>query len=137
MTDADLPLSKIVVLVVEDDPTLRSTVASLFREPRFIVKTAAGGHEAVEIIKTFHIDLVLTDETMPRGTGSELVHAIEKLVHTAALDPIPKVILMTGYSSDAVNELVAKQMVTLIQKPFSKKAIFSLIDGLFGGQGAE
>jgi two-component system, response regulator YesN len=56
-----------------------------------IVGTAQNGQEALEIVENNKVDLLLTDISMPRMTGIELLKKINSMVHK------PIVILISGY----------------------------------------
>jgi two-component system, cell cycle sensor histidine kinase and response regulator CckA len=83
------------ILLVEDEPTLRSGTARLLADQGYEVLVASDGLEALEAFdrEPGAIDLVLTDVAMPRMRGDELAR---QLADRAA--PVD-VILMTGYDS--------------------------------------
>jgi two-component system, response regulator YesN len=56
-----------------------------------IVGTAQNGQEALELVENNNVDLLLTDISMPRMTGIELLKKINSMVHK------PIVILISGY----------------------------------------
>ncbi len=62
-----------VVLVVDDDPSVRSLVATIVAEGGYDVLTAAGGAQALQIATEAQVDLLLTDLMMPGMSGSELI----------------------------------------------------------------
>ena len=63
------------ILVVEDEKTLLKVMAGLFKpySDRFKVFTATNGKEAVKILESKSIDLVITDLKMPEMDGIELL----------------------------------------------------------------
>ncbi|ROR01687.1 PAS domain-containing protein [Desulfosoma caldarium] len=63
------------VLLAEDDPAVRSYLATVLREAGYRVLEAQDGMEAVEVFATSEepIDLVVTDVSMPRMGGQEAV----------------------------------------------------------------
>lgn len=64
---------KPVVLFVDDEErVLKSLKRLLFYEP-FEVKTAESASEALKILESSHIDIVISDEKMPEKSGSELL----------------------------------------------------------------
>ncbi|MDO9099358.1 MAG: PocR ligand-binding domain-containing protein, partial [Caldisericota bacterium] len=97
-----------VVLVVEDEPVVRTVTRSLLTRSGYRVMTAANGSEAVDTVLQHprEIDLVLLDMTMPGMTASEVVQAIR------ALDPAVPILLNSGYtSSDAVKNMLKEGSV--------------------------
>jgi CheY-like chemotaxis protein len=80
------------VLVVDDDPDVRSFVMTVLDENRYIPLVAQDGVEGFEMIEKNPPDLVILDVLMPRGSGIRLYH---KLKTTAKYKELP-VIMFTG-----------------------------------------
>jgi CheY-like chemotaxis protein len=59
----------LTVLVVDDYREVRELVSELFREQGCRVLEATNGHEAVEIVRTERVDLILMDLDMPVMDG--------------------------------------------------------------------
>jgi len=72
--DADKPL---MVLVVDDSPTIRKIVEICLSRLGIEVRGAAGGEEAAEALKRISPDLVLADARMPAPDGYELCERIK------------------------------------------------------------
>jgi len=69
-----------MVLLVEDDPTLRSTLAFNLVREGYDVRTAADGTTALEAIaqEGERLDLVILDVMLPRVNGFQVLRAIRK-----------------------------------------------------------
>jgi two-component system, OmpR family, phosphate regulon response regulator PhoB len=80
------------VLVVDDDPDVRSFVMTVLDENRYMPLVAEDGVEGFEMIEKDPPDLVILDVLMPRGSGIRLYH---KLKTTEKYKQIP-VIMFTG-----------------------------------------
>jgi PAS domain S-box-containing protein len=109
-----------VILVVEDEPSVREIVASSLRRFGYTVLTAGSGPEALELCKKRRkeIDLVLTDVVMPEMNGRELVESIQ------ALGANIQVIYMSGYTENVVlGHEGLDTTVCFLQKPFSAQAL--------------
>jgi two-component system OmpR family response regulator len=78
------------VLVVDDDPALLMVMARAFSRAGYATRTAENGRQALELIKSYRPDLVVTDIVMPEMEGIGAIMAIKQLA-----DP-PKVIAMSG-----------------------------------------
>lgn len=90
------------ILVVDDEKDYLSDFASLFSK-KFNLVTATGGEEALAILQKDPVGIVISDQRMPRMTGSELLAKISRLY------PQTVRILLTGYSDiEAVIEAVNK-----------------------------
>ena len=61
------------VLVVDDEPTLRRTLARLLNSRNMTVLTADDGAQAIEILGREQVDVVLVDLMMPKVGGLELL----------------------------------------------------------------
>lgn len=65
--------SAVAVLVVDDDPAIRSMLAEALGYAGCRVLTAADGAEATEILGEEAVDLLVTDYDMPRMNGLDLI----------------------------------------------------------------
>jgi len=82
------------VLVVDDQQETLLTVGALLRADGHRVLTAESGAEALALLGTEPIHLVLLDYFMPVMTGEHVVHAIRER------DPLVQIILQTGYAGE-------------------------------------
>jgi two-component system alkaline phosphatase synthesis response regulator PhoP len=79
------------ILVVDDEAAIRYSVSKTLQRVGYVVREAASGEEALEMLKGNWFDVVLTDIRMPGIDGVELVRRIKDA------DPDTVVILMTAY----------------------------------------
>ena len=61
------------LLVVDDDPEVRATLAQMLSEAGHSVDAVANGHSALAAITTERFDLVVSDYLMPEMSGAELI----------------------------------------------------------------
>lgn len=104
------------VLVVEDEPPVRNLIVSALRHQGYTVHEAASGAAALQIWDEVgdKIDLLLTDIVMPGG-----INGRELAIRLSRARPDLKVLLITGYSPDVMNEsLLKKGTFSLLPKPF-------------------
>ncbi len=80
------------VLVVDDDPDVRSFVVTVLEENEYIPLVAHDGVEGLEMIEKQSPDLVILDVLMPRGSGIRLYRHLKT---DDVLKKIP-VIMFTG-----------------------------------------
>jgi len=64
------------VLVVDDETGIRQLFEQLLTGEGYEVLSATNGAEALEIVRTRHLDLVITDLVMPESEGIETIRAI-------------------------------------------------------------
>jgi PAS domain S-box-containing protein len=102
------------LLIVEDEPFLRTLLAKMLRTKGYTIIEAADGEEALTIFekKKKKIDLVLTDMGMPNMDGYELLKKLRRKMKKV------KVIVMTGYMDSEQSEKLAKEQVDVVSKPF-------------------
>jgi CheY-like chemotaxis protein len=65
------------VLVVDDDPDVRSFIVTVLEENLYIPVIAQDGVEGLEKIEKENPDLVILDVLMPRGSGIRLYHHLK------------------------------------------------------------
>jgi PAS domain S-box-containing protein len=105
------------ILVVEDDPDLRSYIAEILRSLDYRVMLAADSAAALERLASNkgRVDLLLTDIVMPGLNGRQLAEKAREQ------NPDLKVLYMTGYSRNAVvHQGRLDEGVDLLQKPMSQ-----------------
>ena len=108
-------MTKLRVLVVDDDPATRYLVNKKLEQAEYEVETAKDGMDAVNIISESYFDVVLTDLMMPGEIdGIGVLDAVKEK------DRHMEVILVTAYAS-VENAVVAmkKGAADYIQKPIN------------------
>ena len=102
------------VLVIEDDPSVRSYVQRVLEGAGFEAVTAADGIDGLARFRRLRAPVaVVVDFMMPHFKGDEVAGEIRKL------DPAVPVILMSGFSEiDVMNRAVNTAATHFIQKPF-------------------
>lgn len=86
------PLGAGSVLVVDDEDGVRGLVSFALRRAGFDVTEASNGQEALDIVRTTPVDMVVLDMGMPKMSGTYVVQALRAQPETATLP----VLLMTG-----------------------------------------
>jgi two-component system, OmpR family, phosphate regulon response regulator PhoB len=80
------------ILVVDDDPDVRTFVVTVLEENQYTPLVACDGVEGLEMIRKHTPDLVILDVLMPRGSGIRLYRQLKT---DDALKSVP-VIMFTG-----------------------------------------
>ena len=93
------------VLVVDDEPAIRSLFVRALRDAGYDTLEAADGVQALELLKRHSVALILLDSTMPRLDGAGVIRAVRQREATRTLP----VILVTakGDLKDRVEGLEA------------------------------
>jgi CheY-like chemotaxis protein len=112
------PARKTVVLVVEDNPSVRDVAAAMIEDMGFEAIVASNGHEGLHhIASRSDIDLVLSDVIMAGGmNGPEMAQkALE-------VRPELKVLFMSGYAPGSLRQMQQDlpNAVDLVNKPFTR-----------------
>ena len=70
--------SDIVILVIEDESSIRKALNTLLTRKGYTVIEANHGREGLSILEDFGVDLVITDIFMPNMDGLEVIRSIRK-----------------------------------------------------------
>jgi signal transduction histidine kinase/CheY-like chemotaxis protein len=115
-TALPIPRGSEVVLLVEDEDSVRSLVRGLLRSRGYTVLEASNAAEAVRISNDFvgPIHILLTDVVMPEVSGRELADQLRQTRRDMTL------LYMSGYTEDTiVHHGVMTSDVGFLQKPFT------------------
>ena len=113
------------ILLVEDDATIRASVAGFLRAKGLEVDTAATCAAAEECFRTRVPDAMLLDQVLPDGSGIEL------LARLKAAAPAVPVIMLTGHGSIELAVRAIKEGADqFLTKPIDMPAVMVLIDRL-------
>ena len=82
----------IKILIVDDEPRIRSSLKGLLTEEGYSVNSCSSGEEAIQILQKVAIDLVMLDVVLPGLDGLEILERIRKNL------PSLKVIMISGQS---------------------------------------
>ena len=110
------------ILVVDDNSDLLNTFALILKRQGYIVDTAEDGRQAVLKFRTHQFDIVLMDVVMPNMDGIEALHQMK------AIDPGPKIILMTAYCEEEQLQKVVKEgAYKALYKPINTAKLMSVL----------
>jgi len=101
------------VLVVDDEPFVRSVAKRILERAGHTVIVADDGQMALELARSARLDLALVDATMPGMSGGDVLRAL------AALLPDLPLVLMSGYAREEVRDAAASAAAGFLPKPFS------------------
>ena len=113
------------ILVVEDEPELRSLVIEILEHYGYSVLEASSGPQALEVWEKCagQVDLLLTDMVMPGDmTGHELAEALKQK------KPPLKIVYTSGYSVDMMGrDFVLTRGLNFLQKPYHPLALVKIV----------
>ncbi len=100
------------VLVVDDEPDIRSLIVRVLEADRFVVTSTGDGREALALINKQNFDLIVTDVRMPHVSGIDVLRAVKKV------SPSTEVVIITGFGTiEAAEEAVRLGAYDYLSKP--------------------
>lgn len=117
--------TKQAILIVDDDSHILAVLEARLASAGFRVRTAINAQEALDILKTHPLDLIITDVRMPGMGGMDLFTQVH------ALQPELPVMFLTAYGTipDAVRAVKAG-VVDYLTKPFDGRDLVVRVQDL-------
>jgi CheY-like chemotaxis protein len=113
-----------LILVVEDESSLRELIANILLLDHHEVDTVRDGAEALYRIEQRAYDLIISDLQMPNLDGPGLYEALRKRFGEA----LPRVIFVTGHAeADQFVPFLAETGDPVLTKPFSVEDLRTLV----------
>jgi two-component system cell cycle sensor histidine kinase/response regulator CckA len=111
------------LLVVDDEPTIRSVAHRVLTTAGYEVLMASNGDEAVRLLRDpdLALDMVLTDIVMPGMTGAAFTAQVR------ALRPGLPILFMSGYDRPDIAAGGIDPFAPIIGKPFSRPALLAKV----------
>ena len=106
------------ILIVDDEPPTRRVLTLNLQQDGHEVSECSGFQEARKYVQTRGCDVVLTDQTMPDGTGLQVLAAANEA------DPTVSVVVITAYATvDLAVECMRQGAFDFITKPFQPEVV--------------
>jgi len=117
------------ILLVEDDPRVRSATVGALEDLGYEPIACSGGAEALALFDSMEFDLVISDVIMPEMTGPEMIREIKARRHDIA------VLFVTGYVGEGEgDDLIGYD---LLRKPFTVNTLASSVATALSRQPSE
>lgn len=113
--------SALNILIVDDDPNMLDLLQESLEDLSFRVFRAANGEEALRMLKTQKVDCIITDISMPKIDGPELIRRIEADGLTIPF------FFITGYLDYPRENLNLYKPRAIIFKPFDFEELALLV----------
>ncbi|MFX0203671.1 MAG: ATP-binding protein [Candidatus Hodarchaeota archaeon] len=124
-SEEDIRFHNANMLVVDDNRINRILIADYFANQKNInIFMAENGNEALELIKTEKIDIVLLDIKMPFLDGAEVTRIMKSNERFCS---IPIIVITADVSEESRHELQDKKCDAYLLKPISKKTLFTTL----------
>jgi len=122
MTDAK------TVVVVDDSPSVRETIAFILESEGFDVRTAANGEEGLALVTDLRPKVVLTDAMMPGLDGFDLCRRLKSNPDLAGICVIMLTSMGQKIDHERAKAVGADHFTT---KPFDEDEILALLEAEF------
>jgi len=120
------------VLIVDDSPVMRLFVRRVLDLSGLTNGTcfeAGNGREALDLLHTERMDVVLTDLNMPMMDGEQLVRSLEA---DEALRSIPVVVVSTDRTDGRVEQMLTLGAKGYVKKPFLPETLREEVERILG-----
>ena len=114
------------VLVVDDEPAISKALGTALTRAGFRVSTALSGETAMLVVRSQHVDVLVTDLRIGDMRGDslfELAAATQPHLRTRSL-------ITTGDITERAQELIEACNVPLLRKPFDLKELIDWVRGV-------
>jgi CheY-like chemotaxis protein/HPt (histidine-containing phosphotransfer) domain-containing protein len=109
------------ILVIDDEPDLLDILKDILQLSGFEVETHTSGVEALNRVKSFKPDAVLTDYRMPEMTGMDVLRKVN------SIDPdLPVLFLSGNLSKEVVLDALSAGVFGVLEKPFKQEDVVGL-----------
>ncbi|HEV2865148.1 MAG TPA: response regulator [Allosphingosinicella sp.] len=110
-----------MILVVDDDASVRATIAQALGALGYAVREADDGAAAIAAVRESAVSLVILDYVMPGMDGAEVARQI------GAVDEDLPIIFSTGHAALRALRASAGEDVQILAKPFTLDELDSLL----------
>ena len=121
---------KTTVLVVEDNSDMRQYIHSILSDT-YLVLEASGGNDALKLLRSRTIDLILSDLMMPEMDGIQLAKTVKSDID---ISHIPFIMLTAKTARDAQLESLKSGIDDYILKPFDEDVLKAKIETVIGNR---
>ena len=121
------PKNLTVILVVDDNDPIRTTLAAVLRDEGYTVHTAQNGRDALEAIRSTSYAVLLVDLQMPVMDGWELLRSLQEEGIS-----VPVVVMSAGRHSPLTREFA---VAAYLEKPFDVETLLAILGTVTAGSG--
>ena len=117
------------ILIVEDHPTMREAMRMVLEHEGFVIREAADGAAALEMVRAQPPDLVFLDLNIPGMTGADVLKNLKQDPETASV----RVIIVTATGEEERERVLALGADEYFTKPFSPTALLRTVERVLAG----
>lgn len=116
------------LLIVDDESEIREILMEVLSELPLSFHQAENGLEALDVVKSQQIDLIITDLAMPKMNGFEFLRSLKNLGRS-----IPCMVL-TGHGDKTISQQVKSfGVVEFVDKPFEMEVLIKKVQAILLG----
>ena len=119
------------ILVIDDEAHIRRVIEIKLKKRGYQVVMAKDGDEGLDMIKTQHPDVVISDLNMPKLDGKTLCEQTNDLKKE---QPFLTIIITCRISSDEEDWIKKMDSTLFMEKPFSPSKLLECVDQYVGVQ---
>ena len=109
------------VLLVEDEHLIATSLAQSLQAAGFVVHCESDGRAALQSTERIDPSAAIVDLGLPDCSGDYVAHQLR-----ARFPQIP-IIVYTGYSSPSLSESLARDGITIVEKPVDESRLIRLL----------
>ncbi len=120
------------VLIADDSPAMRSVIRRVVQLSGFEVNEfleAADGGDALRLLRTEDVDVILTDINMPNVNGEQLLQSMQ---HDESLRGMPVIVISTDATEHRIHRMFELGAKGYITKPFFPEALRRELERVLG-----
>lgn len=123
-----------LVLVVDDDDSVREMLEFIVKKEGYRVETAVDGEDGIAKAEALSPDLIILDLMLPRYGGFELLRRLQ----AGAQSRIPIVVVTGRYTDRATADLIRQEsnVVEFLEKPVKTAVLGAAINRIIGKRAA-
>ena len=110
------------ILITDDDRGFRETLRGVFEPQGFHTLLAESGVQALEIVRSNDVHLLLLDMHMPRLTGLETLRMVKQFKSR-----LPCILLSAHPEEGLAEQAMKADAFSFLTKPFSRQAITNTV----------
>jgi CheY-like chemotaxis protein len=121
-----LPQVSLRVLLIEDDPTVRTVLASYLDQRGHVTATAATRRDGIAALSTSKFDVVVTDVILPDGDGIDVMNRVSRMEEPG------RVVAITGggryFGPGFFHRVAAALGAVVLEKPFGREEFIAAVE---------
>jgi CheY-like chemotaxis protein len=114
------------ILITDDDHDFRETLRVVFEPRGYHTILASTGEEALRIVLSQEVHLLLMDMHMPKWTGLETIRRVKKF-----RSRLPCILLSAGLDDAIVHQAQVADVFTVLRKPVSREQVTTAVESAF------